>query len=113
LIKGMGDRLWQLRSDMNLSQKDLGQLVGVSPSSIGGYESGDRVPSLDVLISLSRVFHVSTDYILLGSQKDTGKLIIDLVDYDEEQIRLIMHMLRVLSKEKKQVTVQNPSVSGQ
>lgn len=100
MIKGMGDRLWRLRSSMNMSQKDLGQLVGVSPSSIGGYESGDRVPSLEVLISLSRIFHVSTDYILLGTKSDEGKLVIDTTDFDEEQIHLVQHMLNVLSLKK-------------
>lgn len=100
MIKGMGDRLWRLRSDMNLSQKDLGQLVGVSPSSIGGYESGDRVPSLEVLISLSRVFHVSTDYILLGTKNNESKLVIDTADFNEEQIHLVQHMLNVFSMKK-------------
>lgn len=98
MIKGMSDRLWKLRTDMKLSQKEVSELVGVSPSSIGGYEAGDRVPSLEVLISLSRVFHTTTDFILLGTKKDKEHIIIDTSKFDEEQVRLIKHLLSVLEK---------------
>ncbi len=98
VIKGMGDRLGKLRADMRLSQKEVGELVGVSPSSIGGYESGDRVPSLDVLISLSRVFHTTTDFILLGIKRDTDKIVIDTTRLEDDQVRLIKYLLNILEK---------------
>ena len=59
-----GQRLKELRKNAGLSQKQLGQLIGVTKSVISFYELQDRSPSPLVLVKLSGVFHVSTDYLL-------------------------------------------------
>ena len=63
-----GNRLKSLRTKRRLTQKQLADQVGIAVSAISSYESGTRYPSYDVLISFSRIFHVSTDY-LLGLDK--------------------------------------------
>lgn len=60
----LGDILAELREDSGFTQKDLSELLHVSVSSISAYESGKRLPSIDVLIAYARQFNVSTDYIL-------------------------------------------------
>ena len=60
----LGDILAELREDRGLTQKDLSELLHVSISSISAYESGKRLPSIDVLIAYAKQFDVSTDYIL-------------------------------------------------
>lgn len=49
-----------------MSQSRLAQLLQVSPSAVGMYEQGRREPSAETLVELSRIFHVSVDYILTG-----------------------------------------------
>ena len=56
------DRITKLRVNKGLSQQQLAQQLGVKRSVVSYYESGDRLPSLDVLMEMNRVFNVSTDY---------------------------------------------------
>ena len=63
------EKLKALRTAKKMSQKDLADKVGVAKSVVSFYESGDRFPSYDVLIKISRIFNVTTDY-LLGAAED-------------------------------------------
>ena len=60
----LGYRLKTLRRQNNLSQRELGKLIGVSKVSISNYEKGTRIPSMNTLLMILRVFNVSADYIL-------------------------------------------------
>jgi len=60
----LGYRLRELRKENKMSQEDLGKLLGVTKVSISGYETGTRVPSLDVLQGMLDVFGVSADFLL-------------------------------------------------
>lgn len=62
----LGTRIAALRKDAGWSQAELGQRLQVSASAIGMYEQGRREPSADTLVALSRVFGVTTDYLLTG-----------------------------------------------
>ena len=67
----LGNTLRDLRNEKNLSQKQLAKRVGVNASTIALYETGDRLPSLQRLIDLSRALGVTTDFLLgLSRQKD-------------------------------------------
>ena len=56
------------RLDSKLSQKDLGQIIGVSSATISMIETGKNLPTLEQLIALSDYFMLSYDYLL--SMKD-------------------------------------------
>jgi transcriptional regulator with XRE-family HTH domain len=62
----LGARIAALRRKRGLSQTQLAQAVGVSPSAIGMYEQGRREPSAALLVALAQQFDVSTDYLLTG-----------------------------------------------
>ena len=63
-INLVGERLYQLRKARQLSQKQLGDEVGLSHKAISTIESGTRGTTIDKLVLLARFFHVSTDYLL-------------------------------------------------
>lgn len=88
-----GERIAKLRIAKGLSQNQLSHMLGVKRSVVSYYESGDRLPSFDVLIEMSRVFSVSTDYLLKG--KD-AKRIIPVSDLDESSIDVIMTVVNAL-----------------
>lgn len=70
-----GDRLKMLREDKDITQKQLGQIVGVSDRVIGYYESNNRFPKDEnTLKSLADYFGVSLDY-LLGRNSESHILI--------------------------------------
>lgn len=63
-----GERLRKLRAAENLTQSQLGEKLGVVPSTIGKYEKvPNSFPSVEVLIKLSDFFNVSLDYLLKGT----------------------------------------------
>ncbi len=62
----LGARIAALRRSRDMSQESLAKTLGVSPSAVGMYEQGRREPSAATLVALSRIFGVSTDYLLTG-----------------------------------------------
>ncbi|MFZ5967342.1 MAG: helix-turn-helix domain-containing protein [Bacillota bacterium] len=64
-----GERLKELRTNFNMLQKDLADLLKVSPSTIGMYERGQRDPDTDTIKFLAKYFNVTSDW-LLGLSDD-------------------------------------------
>ncbi len=60
-----------LRIEEGLTQKALAQKLNIGQSTIVGYEKGEREPVPKSLISYSKFFNVSVDY-LLGLEDDLG-----------------------------------------
>jgi len=60
----LGYRLRELRKEKNMSQDDLGKLLGVTKVSVSGYENGTRIPSMNILMLILDVFEISADYLL-------------------------------------------------
>lgn len=58
------DRIKSLRLKQGLTQKDLGDSLGVSVVSVRNWEAGIKNPSMSAIISLANIFKVSTDYLL-------------------------------------------------
>lgn len=59
-----GQRLRLLREERKLAQKEIADLLSVSQSSIGKYESDQRTPDPNSIIKLAVFFDVSTDFLL-------------------------------------------------
>ena len=59
-----GQRLRTLRLNNAFTQQQLADRLGLTKSVISAYETDLRLPSYDVLLKLSRIFKVSTDYLL-------------------------------------------------
>jgi len=66
----MGARIAALRRQAGLSQAELARHLSCSASAVGMYEQGRREPPSDLLVRLSRLFGVSTDYLLTGSARE-------------------------------------------
>lgn len=91
----MGKRIKQLRVDAKISQQELGDIIGVTKVSISGYESGNRVPTLENLIAIANHFGTSVDY-LVGREKkafneDDNKFVGCISEQDVELINEIKH----------------------
>ena len=91
------DRIAKLRVAKGLSQHQLSQMLGVKRSVVSYYESGDRLPSYDVLMEMSRVFNVSTDYLLKG--KDASR-VIQVSDLSEKELDVVMGVVNALREKK-------------
>jgi tetratricopeptide (TPR) repeat protein len=68
----VGQRLKSAREKAGLSQRQLA-FPGCSPAYISRIESGDRIPSLQLLRELGRRLGVSEDYLAVGSDPRHGR----------------------------------------
>lgn len=98
MIKDLPNRLRDLRIKYGYSQKGVSEKIGVSPSIVSGYESGERTPSTQVLLSLAYLYGCSTDY-LLGKQNDSSQLVLDVSGLSDKQINAIKNIAEAM-KEK-------------
>lgn len=53
-----------LREELNISQEELANKLGLSKGIISLYENEKRKPSFDILNKLSKIFNCSIDYII-------------------------------------------------
>lgn len=56
--------LKELRLERKISQRKLGEYLGVVNQTISFWEIGSREPDLDMLVKISQYFNVSIDYLL-------------------------------------------------
>ena len=57
-----------LRMGAGMSQLQLAEKLNVSPSAVGMYEQGRRMPSVDIMILMAQIFDVSLDYLIIGTE---------------------------------------------
>ena len=86
-------RLRELRLSLKLTQKELAEQVNASTVSISSYEIGAKTPSLEMLLTISKTFHVSLDWLcgLSNTQSRKG----EIKNYAE----LIKNLLAILEDE--------------
>ena len=58
----VGDRIKKLMESQNLNQKQLADKCKLTESAISKYINNERVPRIDVLLKISKVFGVSINY---------------------------------------------------
>ena len=89
-----GTILRTLRRKRDMTQAELAKKLDVTKSVISAYENGLRLPSYDILIHISRIFGVSTDY-LLGLER---KQEIDLSWLTDEEIAALLELILAIKR---------------
>ena len=73
-MSSFSDMLAYLRKRDGMSQKELADKLGISRSTIGMYETGEREPDFETLEALADTFNVNMDTLLgkvsLSSERD-------------------------------------------
>lgn len=62
----LGQRIYNLRTERNLSQTDLAERLDVSRQSVSKWETDASVPDLDKLVKLCDLFEVTMDELVRG-----------------------------------------------
>ena len=74
-LTATGKNIEKLRKESGLSVKDLQKLFGFgTPQAIYKWQQGSALPTVDNLVLLSAIFHVSIDEILIVEQCGDGTL---------------------------------------
>lgn len=83
-----------LRTSRGITQAEFAKAMGVSPSTIGMYETGEREPNFETEEKIADYFNVSLD-VLRG--KDTKDPLIDLDKLNKEnKARLVAYYQALL-----------------
>jgi transcriptional regulator with XRE-family HTH domain len=77
----LADKIMEERKKNGWSQEELADKLGVSRQSVSKWESAQSVPDLNRILEMSRLFNVSTDYLLKDEEdrpsgqasEDSGK----------------------------------------
>lgn len=63
-MHGFSERIKNLREQMGFTQSQLAKKLYLTRASVNSWEMGLSAPSTSTIVELSRLFHVSTDYLL-------------------------------------------------
>ena len=69
-MMGLGEKIYRLRTEHNMTQEQLAERLGVSRQSISKWESGAATPELEKVRALAEVFSVSVDELLGNPAKE-------------------------------------------
>lgn len=92
-MEDFGNRLKTLRTQNNLTQEQLAHRLGLTKSVISAYETGSRMPSYDTLITISRIFKVTTDY-LLGVERKNDVDLSGLTDDEKVALQNLVKAMK-------------------
>ncbi len=67
----MGERIQDLRKRQGMSQEALAEQMQVSRQAVSKWERGEAMPDTGNVVQLSKLFQVSTDYLLQEGCKKT------------------------------------------
>ena len=82
----IGDRIKELRKKNRYTQKEIGEMCGVSDISVYKWETDRTEPNIDTLCKLADIFGVSLDY-LLGRTTELER------NLDADSLRDRMHKI--------------------
>ena len=57
----IGQRIKDLRKNNNENIKDLSKVLNVSEATVYSWETGQRIPRLELLVNICNKYHVSLD----------------------------------------------------
>lgn len=80
----MNDRIRAVRKAANLTQAEFASKIGIKPNTVTSYETGLRIPSDTVIMSICREFNVDENWLRTGE----GEMFVQLSE-DAEFIQIL------------------------
>ena len=103
----LGQRIRVLRERESWTIEQLAERLGSTKSAVNHWELDHNDPSVDMIVALARLFEVSTDWLLTGTDpeelgnEEERELIAFYRGnrrYSAQQIRKILHLIENLPK---------------
>ena len=60
----LGKRINELRQSLGWSQVELAKQLNITKQTVSNWENENILPSIEMLIRISKIFNVSSDYLL-------------------------------------------------
>ncbi len=101
----LADNMMLLRKKKELSQAELGKMIGTSGDVIGRYERGDISPSIEAVAKIADALEVSVDYLIgktkMELDKNTMRRIEDISTLSEENKSFLFNLIDMALRDLK------------
>jgi transcriptional regulator with XRE-family HTH domain len=78
----VGDKFIKIRTDLNLTQKQFAEAIGMSQGRLSEIEKGKNSPSYDTLLLIKKKFNINMNYFFDNSISDDEYSISDIPNKD-------------------------------
>ena len=92
----LSDKIKELRLKSGLSQAEVARRLQVTRSSVNAWEMGLNVPTTQYIVELSKLFNVSSDYIL-GIENN---MTLDVSFLNAEELNIIYNLINYFQNKK-------------
>ena len=89
----LGQRIFELRTARGWNQVQLAQKLNITKQTVSNWENENIQPSIEMLIRLSKLFSVSSDY-LLGLSNTA------VIDVEGLPLEFIAHLTQIIDDYK-------------
>ena len=89
----LGSRISELRRATGWSQVQLAEKLNITKQTVSNWENENIQPSVEMLLRLARLFHVSTDY-LLGVEE------LQTISVEGLPVSFIAHLTQIIEDYK-------------
>jgi transcriptional regulator with XRE-family HTH domain len=93
----LADNMMLLRKKKELSQAELGKMIGTSGDVIGRYERGDISPSIEAVAKIADALEVSVDYLIGKTKMELDKSAMrrfeDISTLSDENKNFVLNMI--------------------
>ena len=89
----LNERIREIRLAKKMSQVELARLLNVTKQSVSNWENDNIQPSIDILIKISKIFNVSTDYLL-------GLTPTNSINVDGLPTEFVSHLVQIIDDYK-------------
>lgn len=93
------NRLLELRTESNLSQRAIAKILNISQGTYNNWENSNTQPSIEQLIQLSELFKVSVDYIICNTDNYEYINSNEILSEDEKNLLFLFKKLDKKGKE--------------
>ena len=106
MIIDIATRLKEVRIRAGFSQRQVAKKLGISKTSISGYETGQFCPTVERVIEMAKIYRVSTDYLLaieprsMISADGLTQKQIEKIEYEVMQFRNLNQMMNEKNQQK-------------
>ena len=89
----LSKRVYELRMSFGWTQVQLAQKLGITKQTVSNWENDNIQPSIDMLVKLSNVCNVSTDYLL-------GLTPTNSINVDGLPTEFVSHLVQIIDDYK-------------
>ncbi len=86
----LSDRIYELRMSFGWTQVQLAEKLNITKQTVSNWENDNIQPSIDMLVKLSKIFNVPTDYLL-------GLTPTNFINVDGLPTEFVSHIVQIIN----------------